>query len=122
MLAGSSFDPNLALIAKPAQQKADATEYQNHFCLKVFTPRLPILATLCEACQRDCAAVSRQSKNVLREQSRNALLTDISLESSHRVGAGSSRLPRTGFPLGCGWRLKLMVTDLGLERGLWNRR
>jgi hypothetical protein len=37
MLAGSSVDPNLALMAKPAQQKAEATEYQNHFSLRVFT-------------------------------------------------------------------------------------
>jgi hypothetical protein len=30
-------DPNLALMAKPAQQKAEAMEYQNHFSLRVFT-------------------------------------------------------------------------------------
>jgi hypothetical protein len=31
------MDPNLALMAKPAQQKAEAMEYQNHFSLRVFT-------------------------------------------------------------------------------------
>ncbi len=43
MLAGSSVDPNLALIAKPAQQNAEAMENQNHFCLRSLHASLSLL-------------------------------------------------------------------------------
>jgi len=98
MLAGSSLDPNLALIAKPAQQNAEATEYQNHFCLRVFTPEfLPLGNLRLQTADRELSVLSALWKLCQTTLHRTVLVADLGAAAAGGVKAGLNRLAGSGM-------------------------